>query len=476
MTLTSSQFPDDFTWGTATASYQIEGAVSEDGRGTSIWDSFTRVPGAIADGSNGDVACDHYHRFAEDVGMMVDLGVNSYRFSVAWPRVQPMGTGMANPDGLRFYSRLAETLLENGITPFATLYHWDLPQALEDNGGWLNRDTAYRFADYSAIVVEALGGVVDNWITLNEPWCSAFLGYAAGIHAPGKRRGSDASHAAHHLLLGHGLATRAIRSEQPTARVGVTLNLYSVRPDTETDEDVDAARRIDGLQNRLFLDPILTGAYPADVLADLGQTDWFDEQPTTDASTIAEPLDFLGVNYYSRHTVAAGDSVSADTEASTYPGSESVLFVDNGEPRTQMDWPIVPEGLVEVLRFVEDRQPGLPTYITENGSAFADLPDEHGYVDDPARLDYLQSHLAACAGAITEGLPLAGYFAWSLMDNFEWAEGFTRRFGLASVDYSSQRRTLKRSGRWFGDFLASRVALTTASPTAVTTRRSPTPR
>ena len=452
MTLKLSQFPADFAWGAATASYQIEGAVAEDGRGTSIWDSFTRIPGAILDGSNGDVACDHYHRVAEDVALMVDLGVNSYRFSIAWPRVQPTGSGIAISRGLDFYARLAETLLENGITPFATLYHWDLPQELEDNGGWLNRDTAYRFADYSAIVVDALGGIVHNWITLNEPWCSSFLGYAAGVHAPGKSLGTEASHATHHLLLGHGLATRAIRSEQPQAQVGVTLNLYSVRPASGASEDVDAARRIDGLQNRLFLDPVLTGDYPADVLADLGQTEWFNTQPSTDATTIAAPLDFLGVNHYSRHTVAAGGN-AVDQEASAYPGSESVHFVDAGEARTQMDWPIVPEGLVEVLQFVEDRQPGLRTYITENGSAFEDTRDENGYVDDSARLDYLQSHLAACAEAIDRGLPLAGYFAWSLMDNFEWAQGFTRRFGLAYVDYSTQKRTLKRSGQWFGEFL-----------------------
>jgi beta-glucosidase len=465
MTLTISRFPDDFTWGTATASYQIEGAVTEDGRGTSIWDSFTRIPGAIADGSNGDVACDHYHRFADDVRLMADLGVNSYRFSVAWPRIQPTGSGLTNPEGIRFYARLAETLVENGITPFATLYHWDLPQELEDNGGWLNRDTAHRFADYSAIVVEALGDVVQNWITLNEPWCSSFLGYAAGIHAPGKALGSEASHAAHHLLFGHGLATQAVRSEQADAQVGITLNLYSVRAASPAKADVDAARRIDGLQNRLFLDPVLGRGYPVDVLADLGQTDWFARQPATDAATIAAPIDFLGVNYYSRHTVAAAGDPGAETAGSAYPGSESVSFRDNGEPRTQMDWPIVPEGLVEVLQFVEDRRPGLRTYITENGSAFADVPDDVGYVDDLDRRDYLESHLAACADAIERGLPLAGYFAWSLMDNFEWAQGFTRRFGLAYVDYPTQRRTLKRSGRWFGDFLRSRAAASSRSAT-----------
>jgi beta-glucosidase len=455
MTLELSQFPSGFTWGTATAAYQIEGATAEDGRGLSIWDTFTRVPGAITDASSGDIATDHYHRVGDDVAFMADLGVNSYRFSIAWPRIQASGSGAADERGFDFYKRLAETLLERGITPFATLYHWDLPQALEDKGGWLDRDTAYRFADYSGLVAEALRGVVSNWITLNEPWCSAFLGYAAGIHAPGRTVGTEAFHAVHHLLLGHGLATEAIRDAQKDARVGITLNLYSVHPASDSAPDVDAARRIDGLQNRLFLDPVLRGSYPADVIDDLGQTEWLAAQPSGDARIIATPLDFLGVNYYSRHTVAGGSSEQTDESASANPGSESVRFVNAGEPRTQMGWPIVPEGLVEVLRLVEDRQPGLPTYITENGSAWLDVPDETGYVDDRDRLDYLQSHLAACALAIAEGLPLSGYFAWSLMDNFEWAEGYTRRFGLAYVDYPTQKRTLKNSGRWFGQFLRS---------------------
>jgi beta-glucosidase len=469
MTLELSQFPADFAWGTATASYQIEGAATEDGRGPSIWDTFTRAPGAIADGSTGDVATDHYHRVDEDIALMADLGVNSYRFSIAWPRIQANGTGAGNQRGLDFYKRLSEGLLARGITPYATLYHWDLPQALEDNGGWLNRDTAYRFADYAGLVADALGGLVHNWITLNEPWCSAFLGYAAGIHAPGKREGTEAFHAVHHLLLGHGLATQAMRDIVPEAQIGLTLNLYSVQAASGSAADIDAARRIDGLQNRLFLDPVLLGSYPADVIDDLGQNDWLAAQPSSDAQIIATPLDFLGVNYYSRHTVAAAATLEpdqqpeADASASANPGSESVRFVNAGEPQTAMEWPIVPEGLVEVLRFVEDRQPGLPTYITENGSAWEDVPDVNGYVDDQDRLDYLQSHLGACADALAEGLPLAGYFAWSLMDNFEWAMGYSRRFGITYVDYPTQRRTLKRSGRWFGQFLQSDEAHAVAS-------------
>ena len=470
MTVRLSQFPSDFVWGTATASYQIEGATKEDGRGPSIWDTFALTPGAIVDGTTGDVACDHYHRYGEDVKLMADLGVNAYRFSIAWPRIQATGSGLANPLGLDFYRRLSESLLESGVTPYATLYHWDLPQSLEDGGGWLNRDTAYRFADYAGIAAEALGDVITNWITLNEPWCSSFLGYASGIHAPGKRVGSQAAHAAHHLLLGHGLATQNVRAARPDATVGVTLNLYSVRPATEDAADRDAARRIDGLQNRLFLDPLLLGEYPADVLDDLGETEWFAENPATDAATIATPIDFLGVNYYSRHTVAAdpagaqtartsdASGIESTADASSNPGSESVVFVDTGAPKTEMDWPIVPEGLVDVLRLVNDRRPGLTTFITENGSAYPDVPDADGYVDDTERLDYLQRHLDACAEAISEGLPLAGYFGWSLMDNFEWAWGYTRRFGLAYVDYETQKRTVKKSGAWFAQLLADRVA------------------
>jgi beta-glucosidase len=470
MTVELSHFPADFVWGTATASYQIEGATREDGRGPSIWDTFAATPGAIIDGATGDVACDHFHRYAEDVKLMADLGVNSYRFSIAWPRIQATGAGPANPPGLDFYRRLSESLLEHDITPYATLYHWDLPQALEDEGGWLNRDTAYRFAEYSGLVAESLGDVIDDWITLNEPWCSSFLGYASGHHAPGKKLGTQAAHAAHHLLLGHGLATQAVRAARPDATIGVTLNLYSVRPATESDADADAVRRIDGLQNRLFLDPLLLGAYPADVLDDLGETEWFAANPESDAATIAAPIDFLGVNYYSRHTVSGGPADSNDARttdasgiestalASSNPGSETVRFVDTGTPQTQMGWPIVPEGLVDVLRMVNDRRPGLRTFITENGSAYPDVPDADGYVDDVERLDYLQAHLAACADAISQGLPLAGYFGWSLMDNFEWAWGFTRRFGLAYVDYETQKRTVKKSGSWFSELLSQRAA------------------
>ncbi|MGC5170178.1 GH1 family beta-glucosidase [Microbacterium sp. DT81.1] len=450
-----SDFSEDFVWGTATAAYQIEGAVQEDGRGPSIWDTFSRKPGAVLGGDTGDIADDHYHRFREDVALMADLGVNAYRFSIAWTRVQPTGSGPANQAGIDFYRRLADTLGEHGITPWATLYHWDLPQTLEDTGGWLRRDTALRFAEYAGIAVDRLGDAVSDWITLNEPWCSAFLGYASGHHAPGRHEGSRSLHAAHHLLLGHGHAMTAIRAARPDANAGITLNLYSVRPASGTAEDVDAARRIDGLSNRLFLDPVLRGQYPQDVLNDAGEADWFAENATAeDLALISAPIDFLGINYYSRHTVAAG---SAATDASAYPGSESAVMIDTGAPRTQMGWEIHPHGMLDVLEMAHERAPELPLYITENGSAYEDEVSENGNVDDPDRLDYLRAHIDACRQAIERGLPLAGYFVWSLMDNFEWAWGYHRRFGIVHVDYDTQVRTPKASGMWFSRFLGGRI-------------------
>ncbi|MWV60529.1 GH1 family beta-glucosidase [Rathayibacter sp. VKM Ac-2754] len=451
-----SDFPADFVWGTATAAYQIEGAVAEDGRGDSIWDAFARTPGAIADGRTGDPADDHYHRFGEDTAIMADLGVDAYRFSISWSRIQAEGTGAANAAGIGFYRRLAEGLLERGVTPWATLYHWDLPQALEERGGWLERDTALRFADYAALVAESLGDVVTDWITLNEPWCSSFLGYASGVHAPGRTEGTAAARAAHHLLLGHGLALPRVREAVPDASVGITLNLYSVRAASDSAADRDAARRIDGLGNRLFLDPVLTGAYPEDVLADLGEREWFAEHaPAEDLAAIAAPIDFLGINYYSRHTVRTG---TESAEASSYPGSESVEFVDTGAPRTRMGWEIHPDGLLDVLAQANALAPSLPLVVTENGSAYDDVVEPDGSIHDPERTAYLEQHVAACRKAVERGLPLRGYFVWSLMDNFEWAWGYTRRFGLVHVDYETQRRTLKTSARWFARFLGGRSA------------------
>jgi beta-glucosidase len=421
----------------------------------SIWDTFAHTPGAIADGGTGDPADDHYHRFLDDVQIMTGLGVNAYRFSVAWPRIQPEATGPANPQGVAFYRQLAQALLERDITPYATLYHWDLPQALEDAGGWLNRETADRFVDYTKIVVEELGDLVKHWITLNEPWCSSFLSYAGGEHAPGKTLGARAARAGHHLLLAHGRAVPAIRALQPEATVCVTLNLYSIRPASESAADQDAARRIDGLTNRFFLDPVLLGRYPADVLHDLGEETWFQQNPTSDLAEINADIDYLGINYYSRYTPAAGVAPDRPTP---YPGSDFVEMTDTGAPRTKMGWEIHPDGLVDVLRMANTLRPGLPLFVTENGAAYDDTVNADGQIVDEDRRAYIEEHMGACAEALRAGLPLKGYFVWTLMDNFEWAWGYTRRFGVVYVDFATQRRTMKHSGYWLANFLGGTAA------------------
>ena len=454
MSIQRSAFPAAFTWGAATASFQIEGSTTVDGRGASIWDTFARKPGAIADGRNGEPAADHYRRYKEDVALMADLGINAYRFSIAWPRIQPLGAGRPNPAGIDFYRRLCEELLSKGITPWATLFHWDLPQALEDRGGWLEADTSRRLGEYAQIVSENLDDLVRNWITVNEPLCAAFLGYASGIHAPGKQVGSHAARAAHHILVGHGLATQAIRSVQSDANVGIALNLVPTLPASQSSEDIDAARRLDGLGNRFFLEPVLTGSYPRDVIADLGETAWFEEH-AEETSQIATPLDFLGINYYTKSLVtkpSLGDDRPGGPAGLGSPGSESILGLDTGDPKTLMGWSIHPEGLVEVLQMANQYQPALPLIITENGSAFQDHK-VNGEIQDEDRRLYLEQHIMSCSAAIAQGLPLKGYFAWSLLDNYEWALGYSRRFGLIHVDFETQVRTLKRSGKWFSDFL-----------------------
>jgi beta-glucosidase len=433
-------FDPGFLWGAATSSYQIEGAVTEDGRGPSIWDTFAATPGKVDNGDTGAVAADHYHRYRDDVALMADLGLGAYRFSIAWPRVQPTGSGQVNQRGLDFYRRLIDTLLEHGIEPWPTLYHWDLPQPLEDAGGWPSRDTAERFADYAAVVHEALGDRVTRWTTLNEPWCSAFLGYATGRHAPGRREPAAAVRAAHHLLLGHGLAARAM----PDARVGITLNLTHVSAVHATEPDLDAARRIDGMQNRIFLDPLLRAAYPEDVVDDLAEVTTFDHVQEGDLKTIAAPLDFLGVNYYSPMLVAG----SATRTETAYVGSPHVKHADGGRPRTSIGWEIDSGGLLDLLVRLEREYPAIPLYITENGAAFDDE------VHDQARVAYLDGHLRACLEAVERGVPLRGYFAWSLLDNFEWSYGYAQRFGLVHVDYATQRRTLKDSARWYAGVIA----------------------
>ena len=445
-------FPSDFVWGTATAAYQIEGAVTEDGRGPSIWDTFSHTSGRITDGSTGDVADDHYHRYAEDVAIMAGLGMNAYRFSIAWPRIFPSGSGDLNQAGVDFYRRLAEACLERGITPYATLYHWDLPQPLEDAGGWLNRDTAVRFRDYAAATQQALGDVISHWITLNEPWCSGFLGYATGVHAPGKTVGAEAMRAVHHLLLGHGLAIQAMR-EGPSGTLGITLNLSSVRPASASPGDEEAARRMDGLANRLFLDPVLLGRYPDDVLENAGVAEWFG-QMSDDLTDIAAPIDFMGVNYYTRHTYAGPDNGVFQRPTIMGPGGTAdIRDVGTDAPRTHMDWEVHPDGLIDVVRLVSDRAPSLPVYITENGAAYPDEVTGEGTVDDEDRRHFFELHLNAAREAIDSGLPLRGYFAWSLLDNFEWAFGYSRRFGIVYVDYETQQRIVKRSGQWFRDRL-----------------------
>ncbi|MFJ2032090.1 GH1 family beta-glucosidase [Streptosporangium sp. NPDC087985] len=446
-------FPTDFVWGAATSAYQIEGAVSEDGRGRSIWDTFVKQPGRVVNGEHADVAIDHYHRYRDDVRMMADLGLGAYRFSVSWPRVQPDGSGPINAKGLDFYSRLVDELLSRGIDPWVTLYHWDLPQALEDAGGWPSRDTSKRFADYAAAVHEALGDRVRNWSTVNEPWCAAFLGYASGEHAPGRRDPAESVRAAHHLLLAHGLATSAMRAQRTDTRIGGCVNLYAISPQTDSDADADAVRRIDGLQNRFFLDALLKGEYPADVLEDLGGTSGFIQDG--DMEAISAPLDILLINYYSRFTVSgtpggAASAAAAPTDTgSPWVGSEHVSFVEGGRPVTAMGWEIDDTGLHEILMRLAREYPRIPLIISENGAAFDDVVGADGVVHDRDRLDYIDAHLRICHAAIEAGVPLEGYFAWSLMDNFEWAWGYGKRFGLVHVDYETQLRVPKESALWY---------------------------
>ncbi|MFC5183420.1 GH1 family beta-glucosidase [Actinomadura harenae] len=446
-----ADFPDGFRWGAATAAYQVEGATDAGGRVPSIWDTFVRRPGAVLNGDTGDVAVDHFHRFREDVGIMGDLGLTAYRFSVAWPRAHASGEG-----GLAFYDRLVDALLDAGIEPWPTLYHWDLPQELEDAGGWPSRDTALRFADFAARAHQVLGDRVTNWLTVNEPWCAAFLGYASGDHAPGRRDPGDALLAAHHLMVGHGLAVQAMRAQRPGNRFGAAVNLYAVSPASDSEADVDAARRVDGLQNRFFLDPLLLGRYPEDVLADLERFGF--APPDADLAVINQPIEHLGINYYSRHTVS-GDPDSAPQAASSpfaehspWVGSDHVRFPSTGRPVTGMGWEIDPSGLTEVLVRLHREYPAVDLCVTENGAGYQEEPS-NGTVHDPERIGYLDGHLRACHDAITAGVPLRGYFTWSLLDNFEWAWGYSRRFGLVHVDYATLRRAPKDSARWYAEVI-----------------------
>ena len=456
-------FPADFLIGSATASYQIEGAAHEDGRGPSIWDTFSCVPGKVVNGDTGDIADDHYHRLEEDLDLMKRLELEAYRFSIAWPRVQPGGSGAVNEKGLAFYSRLVDGLLERGIRPIATLYHWDLPQELEDAGGWPARDTAFRFADYAAIAGEALGDRVHTWTTLNEPWCSAYLGYGSGGHAPGRTNGADALAAVHHLNLAHGLGLQALRStvSKDDAEYSVTLNFHVLRPGDDNAED--AVRRIDALANRAFTSPILNGQYDYDLLEDTAAvTDWQFVQPG-DLDTIKQPIDFLGVNYYSTATVRTWDGrsprQSADghkpSSGTAWPGSEQVEFLQQEGPYTAMGWNIAPDGLETLLVDLSERFPTTPLVITENGAAFDDEVVD-GAVHDDKRVDYLRRHFVAAHRAIARGVDLRGYMVWSLLDNFEWGYGFSKRFGIVHVDYDSLVRTPKDSAAWVTELVRTK--------------------
>ena len=432
------RLPEGFVFGTSTASYQIEGAVEEDGRGPSIWDTFCAEPGRILDASSGAVACDHYHRYREDVALMARLGVQGYRFSIAWPRIQPTGSGAVNAEGLAFYDRLVDDLLAHDIAPMATLYHWDLPQALEDAGGWMVRGTPERFAEYAAAVADRLADRVAHWVPVNEPNVAALLGYALGMHAPGKALMFGALPAAHHLLLGHGLATSALRAAGAKA-VGTATNHAPMWPASDSDGDRAAADLFDTVWNRIFADPVLLGHYPEGFGEVMGAADG-------DLEAIGQPLDFYGVNYYNPMCVAAPADPSSEM-----PFDQREI---TGYPKTDFGWPVVPDGLRELLVLMHRRYPAMPpVMITENGCSYGTGPDAHGVVDDQARIDYLDGHLRAVAAAIEEGVDVRGYYCWSLMDNFEWTEGYTQRFGLVHVDYDTQVRTPKRSFDWYADLV-----------------------
>lgn len=446
--MSGHQFPRDFVWGVATSAHQIEGAFHEGGRGESIWDRFSSIPGRIEDGTDASRACDHYHRWREDVQLLQNLGVGAYRFSIAWPRVLPTGRGIVNEVGLDFYDGLVDALLSAGILPFATLYHWDLPQALQDHGGWAERSTVDAFEEYATTVIRRLGDRVRHWVTHNEPWCIATLGHEQGSHAPGHRDAREALSVAHHLLLSHGRVARAIRECAPGGEVGIVLNLTPATPAMPGRDD-DAVRQFDGFFNRWYLDPVLRGCYPEDAIADrvhLGDLERA-ELPfvrTGDLATIAAPIDFLGVNYYSRAVVRSG----ANGRPETVPGAPA-------EELTDMGWEVYPQGLEALLvRLMENYSPSA-IYITENGAAYADAPGADGRILDERRMAYHRDHLLAAHRALARGVPLRGYFAWSLLDNFEWAHGYTKRFGLHWVDYATQRRLPKESAHWFRDVATS---------------------
>jgi beta-glucosidase len=457
-------FPAEFLWGVATAAYQIEGAAGEDGRGPSTWDTFTATPGKILNGDTGAVATDHYHRYPEDVALMRDLGVGAYRFSLAWPRVVPTGSGAVNPAGLDFYDRLVDALCEAGIAPAATLFHWDLPQALEDLGGWLNRDTAYRFAEYAAVVGERLADRVRMWMPLNEPMVVTLFGYGIGGHAPGKALVFGALPVAHHQLLGHGLAVEALRAAG-AGNIGIANNHIPVWPASDSEADRGAADAFDALVNGLFADPVLRGRYPAEELAAA-----MPGPVAEDLKVISTPLDWYGINYYQPSRVGApGAAAAVPIDGPEGVGPLQGVGIDtivpeglpfsfppiDGVPTTGFGWPVVPDGLREILTTFKERYGDAlpPVYVTENGCAYDDGPDESGRVADPRRIEYLDAHLEAVRAAIHEGVDVRGYFVWSIVDNFEWSVGYSQRFGLVHIDYATLKRTPKDSYYWYRDLI-----------------------
>jgi beta-glucosidase len=431
-------FPKNFKWGTATSSYQIEGSWDQDGKGESIWDRFCHTPAKIENGDTGDEACDHYHLWRNDLSLMKALGLKNYRFSIAWPRVIPMGNGKVNQSGLDFYQKLVDGLLEIGIDPYVTLYHWDLPQLLQDKGGWPARNIVDAFVDYADVVSRVLGDRVKNWITLNEPWVSAFVGYDEGRHAPGHTNLAEAVAASHHLLLSHGQAVPVIRSNSPGANVGITLNLTQPVPASSSAEDRNKARWIDGNINRWFLDPLVGRGYPQDMARDYKDSMHF--VMPGDMDIIATPIDFLGVNYYTR-IIARSSEVSEEE-------NEPLTVFPNDE-HTEMGWEVYPLGIYNVLGRLHFDYAIPAIYITENGAAFNDKVGSDGQVDDQNRQSYIQRHLVMVHKAIEIGVPVKGYFVWSFLDNFEWAHGFSKRFGIVYVDYKTQQRILKSSAKWY---------------------------
>ncbi|QSB12876.1 beta-glucosidase [Natronosporangium hydrolyticum] len=444
-----ARLPAGFVWGVATAAYQIEGAVAEGGRGPSIWDTFVRQPDAIFHGDDADRACDHYHRWESDLDLMAELGIPAYRLSLSWARLQPAGSGPLNPEGVEFYRTLIAGCRARGIEPYVTLYHWDLPQPLQDAGGWPDRATAQRFGEYAALVADELGDLAEYWITINEPWCAAFLGHAWGMQAPGHADETEAVRAAHHLLLAHGLALAGFRQRRPAAKVGITNIVSNLAPVTDSPADVRATATVDVRMNRLFLEPVYRGRYGAEVVAEFGGHGLTDDETGDglvrpgDLALIAAPTDFVGINHYTNTRIQHDPAVAG-----------GVRMIQVAPTPTTFGWSDTPDALREVLlRVARDYSP-LPIYVTENGATFADYPTPDGEVRDPERVRYLAGYTAAVAEAVAAGADVRGYFAWSFLDNFEWSHGYSKRFGLVYVDYPSQRRIPKQSAYWYRDFIA----------------------